>query len=280
MRPFSLTRRTRPVLTPLMMLGLVVAACGNGGADRLSSAGATVATGTPDGHAAEPPVSGEVVVFAAASLREAFTDLGGAFTAAYPDTSVTLNFAASSELAAQIAEGAPADVYASADLDNMAKLTGSAAGDGEPVVFATNTAEIVVAPGNPMRITGVEDLADDDLVLLVCAPEVPCGAYAARILEHAAVTVDPDSFEENVKAVVTKVALGEADAGIAFATDVRAAGDDADGVEIPAGANVVAEYPIVVTVEAPNPAGARAFVDFVTSDDGRTIMSAHGFGSP
>jgi len=224
--------------------------------------------------------SGEIVVFAAASLTEAFTELGNAFGELDPDGSVTFSFAASSELVAQITEGAPADVFASADLANMDRLADAGATDGVPVVFASNRSEIVVAPGNPLGITGVGDLADDDLVLVTCAPEVPCGSYAAEIFANAGVSPTPDSYEENVKAVVSKVVLGEADAGIAYATDVRAAGDAAAGVEIPADLNVVAEYPIALTAEAANPAGGRAFVDFVLSDAGQAILADHGFSSP
>jgi molybdate transport system substrate-binding protein len=223
--------------------------------------------------------SREVVVFAAASLTGAFTELGDAFTEMNPQTSVTFSFAASSELVAQIIEGAPADVYASADLTNMSRLADAGADASDPVVFATNRSEIIVAPGNPLGIGGLEDLADD-LIIVTCAPQVPCGAYAAQIFANAGVAVTPDSFEENVKAVVTKVMLGEADAGIAYATDVAAAGDRAAGVEIPPEVNVVAEYPIAVTAEAPNPDGAQAFVDFVVSDTGQAILSTYGFTSP
>jgi molybdate transport system substrate-binding protein len=238
----------------------------------MSTLGVTAACGSDDRAA-------EVVVFAAASLTAAFTELGDTFTAANPEASVTFSFAASSELVAQIIEGAPADVYASADLTNMTKLTEAGAGAGQPVVFASNRSEIVVGAGNPLGIGGVEDLADD-LTLVICAPQVPCGAYTSQIFENAGVTVTPDSFEENVKAVVTKVTLGEADAGIAYATDVAAAGDDVEGVEIPAEFNVVAEYPIAVTAEAPNPDGAQAFVDFVVSGAGQSILSDYGFTSP
>ena len=254
------------------MFGLMAASCSSGQDDAVG-----VPASTPDGSASE--VSGEVVVFAAASLTEAFTELGDVFIEAHADASVTFNFAASSELAAQIVEGAPADVYASADLASMARLVDAEANAGEPIVFADNLSQIVVAGGNPLGITGVEDLVDD-LIVVTCAPQVPCGAYATQIFENAGVTVNPDSFEENVKGVVTKVTLGEADAGIAYATDVEALGDEADGVEIPADLNVVAEYPIVLTTEAANPDGGRAFIDFVRSDAGRAILAGSGFTSP
>lgn len=224
--------------------------------------------------------SGEVVVFAAASLTDAFTELGEAFTVAAPGASVTFNFAASSELVAQILDGAPVDVFASADLDNMAKLTAAGADASPPVTFAGNRPEIVVAPGNPLGIDGVEDLADEDLILVVCAPEVPCGSYATAVFRNAGIEPAADSYEENVRAVLGKVTLGEADAGIVYRTDVLAAGADALGIAIPADVNVVATYPIAVTTEAPNPDGGRAFVEFVRSAEGQAILGRYGFDPP
>ncbi|HAP78261.1 MAG TPA: molybdate ABC transporter substrate-binding protein [Acidimicrobiaceae bacterium] len=221
-----------------------------------------------------------LTVFAAASLTDAFTEIGNAFMAQYPDTTITFNFAASSELVTQINEGAPADVFASADLSNMSKLTDADNNGSEPVEFATNQGEIIVAPGNPLGIASVADLANDDLIVVVCAPEVPCGKYAAAIFENAGVTVTAKSLEENVKAVVAKVTLGEADAGIVYSTDVRAAADAATGVAIPADINVVAQYPIVVTKDAPNPKGAQAFIDFVTGPQGQQILASYGFTTP
>lgn len=234
----------------------------------------------PGNDATTPTVSGQVTVFAAASLTAAFTELGEAFMAEYSDATVTFNFAGSSELVTQINEGAPADVFASADLSNMSTLTDAGNNGSEPVQFATNLAAIIVAPGNPLGITSVADLANDDVVVVVCAPEVPCGKYAATIFENAGVTVTAKSLEENVKAVVTKVTLGEADAGIVYATDVIAAGDDAEGVAIPADINVVAQYPIAVTKEAPSPVAAQAFVDFVMSEQGQQILASYGFTAP
>jgi molybdate transport system substrate-binding protein len=243
--------RARLVLSVLVAGGLVTASCG-------SDDDASSTTGPSDGSA--PTAAGDVTVFAAASLTDAFTELGDAFTAANPGVAVTFNFAASSELATQIGEGAPADVFASADQSNMTKLTDAGDAAGEPVVFTTNLAEIIVEPGNPQGITGVADLADDDLVVISCAPDVPCGRYAQQILDNAGVTVTFRSLEENVRAVVSKVTLGEADAGIVYVTDVINAGDAADG--------------------APNPGGAEAFGDFVLSDDGQAILESYGFVSP
>jgi molybdate transport system substrate-binding protein len=243
-------------------------------------AGATAFALAACGSDDDGSASGALVVFAAASLTDAYTELGEAFEAEHPDLSVTFNFAASSELVTQIGNGAPADVFASADLANMTKLTDAGDNDGAPVVFATNRSAIIVAPDNPLGITGVERLADPQLIVVVCAPEVPCGRYAAQIFERAGVAVTPDSYEENVKGVVTKVTLGEADAGIAYATDLIAAGDEASGVEIPGDVNVIAEYPIAVTVDAPNGSAARAFVDFVVGPAGQDILASYGFTAP
>ncbi len=247
----------------MLVSSLTIAACGSDG---------------------ESGSAGDLTVFAAASLTEAFTEIGDAFMAANPDVTVSLSFAASSELVTQIGQGAPADVFASADLANMTKLTdaglvGTEVADG-PVVFARNLSEIIVEPGNPLGIAGVADLADPEVVLVTCAPEVPCGSYAAQIFAKAGVEVTPDSFEENVKGVVTKVTLGEADAGIAYATDVLAAGDQAAGVRIRAELNVVAEYPIALVADAGNAVTGRAFVDFVMGADGQRILADYGFTSP
>ncbi len=221
----------------------------------------------------------DVTVFAAASLTAAFTELGEAFSAANPDAEVTFNFAASSELVAQINQGAPVDVFASADATNMDKLFDAGLVADDPVIFATNVAEIIVEPGNPRGITEVSDLADGDLVVVQCAPEVPCGSYAELIFANAGVSVTPASFEENVKSVVTKVTLGEADAGVVYRTDVLAASDDADGVVIADDVNVVAKYPIALTANAANPDGAQAFVDFVLGPSGQQVLADFGFGS-
>ena len=222
----------------------------------------------------------DVTVFAAASLTAAFSELGDAFMADHPEAEVRFNFAGSSELVAQIRDGAPADVFASADQANMETLIEAELGSAYPVVFATNAVEFIVEAGNPEGIRSVGDLADDNLVVVQCALEVPCGAYAAEVLASARVNVAPKSFEANVNAVVTKVTLGEADAGIVYRTDVLAAVDQVEGVAIPSDINVVAEYPIAVTATASNPVGAGRFIEFVLSGAGQDILSSYGFGAP
>jgi molybdate transport system substrate-binding protein len=257
----------RSLLVALVIVGVATGACGDDDQGEGSAAPGDIRRD-------------EVTVFAAASLTGAFTELGDEFAAVNPDIDVTLNFASSSDLVAQIGEGAPADVFASADEPNMARLTDGAGTTGVPAVFATNRLEIIVAPGNPHRIVTVADLAGPDLIVVTAAPEVPIGRYADEVLARAGVEVTPKSLEENVKAIVTKVVLGEADAGIVYATDVRAAGSDADGVEIPVDLNVVATYPIAVPAESPNPGTAAAFIDFVLSPEGQATLASFGFGSP
>ena len=246
-----------------VVLVLVTAACGG-------DAGGQGATG----------VEGDITVFAAASLTEAFTDVGEAFTAANPEATATFSFDASSALVQQITEGAPADVFASADTANMDKLIDAGLNGSEPVIFATNLLTIVVAPGNPLGITGVADLANTDIKTVICAPEVPCGNYANQIFTAAGVAVTPVSLEQNVRGVVTKVTAGEADAGIVYVTDVTAAGEAADMVEIPDDINVVAEYPIASVAASQNQAVDQAFIDFLTGPDGQAILAEYGFGAP
>ncbi len=240
-------------------------------------ASAAVVLGACGSESDDNDATGEATVFAAASLTDAFEELGEAFEQQQPGATVTFSFASSSDLARQVVEGAPADVFASADPANMAKVTDVDAATGDPEVFATNRGEIIVAPENPLDIEGVDDLATRDLVVVLCAVEVPCGTYASTIFDNAGVVVTPDSFEENVKAVTSKVTLGEADAGIVYTTDVRAAGDSASGVAIPDDINVVAEYPVVAVSDN---AVAQAFVDFTLSPEGQGILASYGFGAP
>lgn len=216
------------------------------------------------------PSDDDVVVFAAASLTDAFEEIVEAYTAETGDP-VVVSFAGSSDLAAQIGEGAPADVFASADMANMAVVDT----DGSARTFATNRAEIVVEPGNPHAISTLADLADPDLLVVACAEQVPCGAYTSTVLGRAGVDLTPVSFESNVRAVLTKVVLGEADAGIVYATDVAAAGDAVEGVPIPDEFNVEATYPIVALDDS----GAE-FVEFVLGDRAQQILRDHGFGVP
>ena len=282
MRP---SRRLRITLT---LLALVAAACGSDSNDSARTTAApateapatTAAATTADAATTTPAVFGNITVFAAASLTDSFNAVGEAFTAANPDAKATFIYDASSALVQQITQGAPADVFASADTANMDKLTAAGVNGTEPVIFATNLLQVIVAPGNPKGITGVADLAKPDLKVVLCAPEVPCGKYAKQILDTAAVAVTPVSLEQNVKGVVTKVTAGEADAGIVYVTDVTAAGTKAAGVDIPADINVVAKYPIASVKTSTNQEVDQAFIDFLLGDDGQAIMAKYGFGAP
>jgi molybdate transport system substrate-binding protein len=221
-----------------------------------------------------------VRVFAAASLTAAFRAVGAAFEVGHPGTRVELNFAGSPTLVQQIREGAPADVFASADEANMQKVVDAEAVAGTPRIFARNVLQIVVGKGNPERIAGLADLTRPGLIVVLCGETVPAGRYAREAFAKAGVTPPAGSRELDVRAVVSKVALGEADAGVAYVTDVRAAGGTVEGVGIAPAFNVMARYPIAVLRESPDPERARAFVAFVLSAAGRAILGAHGFLPP
>lgn len=218
------------------------------------------------------PAPSTVTVFAAASLGGPFEQIAEAFEAEHPGVEVRLNFGGSSALATQIVEGAPADVFAAASPATMATVTDALAVESED--FATNVLEIAVASGNPGRITGIADFADPARTLALCAVEVPCGAASAKLFEAAGITPSVDTYEQDVKAVLTKVELGEVDAGLVYVTDVRAAGDRVEG--IPVDSRPVA-YPIAALDDSSDSA---AFVAFVLSDKGQRILKAAGFGAP
>lgn len=224
-------------------------------------------------------LSGTITVFAASSLTAAYTAIGDDFQKAHPGTVVKFSFGGSSTLVAQIQQGAIGDVFASADQPNMQKLVDAGLIAGSPSTFAHNRLEIVVGAGNPKHITRLSELARTDLVVLLCAPAVPCGRYAVQALKKAEVTVKPASQEADVKAVVSKVALGEADAGIVYVTDVRAAGNGVQGVEIPSGLNVIADYPVAVLKDSQNVPLAKTFLSYLLSDGQRTL-ARYGFTNP
>lgn len=238
--------------------------------------------GTPDATPAgtqRDGLSGGLTVFAAASLADTFPELGEAFTAEHPDVTVSFGFGGSSGLAQQIVSGAPADVFASASPATMATVVDAGAAAGSPTTFAGNTLQIVVPAGNPAGVTGLADLADADLTIALCAPEVPCGAASTEVLAAAGVTAAPDTLEQDVRAVLTKVELGEVDAALVYRTDVLAGGDAVEGLELPEAAGAVIDYPIAVLAGAPNPEAAQAFVDLVLSDEGQRVLGAAGFGA-
>ncbi len=229
-----------------------------------------------DGKASSTP-AGIVNVFAAASLTAAFQAIGAAFERTHPAVKVQFNFGGSSTLVQQLQQGAPADVFASADEANMQRLVESAAVAAAPTIFARNRLQIVVPAGNPKHIAALADLARPGLTIALCGPTVPCGRYAAEAFGKTGVTVPVASQELDVKAVLSKVVMGEADAGIVYETDARAAGSRAAGIDIPASSNVIARYPIATVKNAPNAAGAAMFVEFVLSIEGQQLLERFGF---
>lgn len=242
----------------LLAAVLLLAACGGGGGG----------------------ASGDrVLVSAAASLTDVFTAMEAAFEDANPDIDVVFNFGPSSGLREQILEGAPVDVYASADEANMARLVDAGEVAGEPQAFARNRLQIVVPEGNPGGVTGLADFARDDLLVGLCADGVPCGVLARELLANAGVDPVVDTDEPDVRSLLTKVAEGELDAGIVYATDVLAT-DGVEGIEVPPEHQVETGYPIAVLGEAPNRDGAEKFVAFVMSEAGRSILSSFGFAAP
>ena len=222
----------------------------------------------------------EVRVSMAASLTDAFRELAAAFEAVHQGTHVVLNAGGSSALRAQILEGAPVDVFVSANTSNMDQVVAAGAVAGEPVVFAHNRLRIAVPAGNPGRVTGLHDFARGDLLIGVCAAQVPCGELAHEALSRAGVTPAIDTNEPDVRALLTKVELGELDAALTYATDVMSAGERVEGIDVPDAFNVEATYPIAVLADAPHPRAAAAFVSFVTSEAGRAILTRHGFAEP
>jgi molybdate transport system substrate-binding protein len=244
-----------------------------------------VACGSPDPGGGDPAtgvpaaVSGEITVFAAASLTETFTELGKRFEQANPEATVTFNFGGSSALAQQINEGAPADVFASASPVNMTQVIESGAVTERPATFARNRLEIVVPAGNPGGITGLADFADESRTIALCAEQVPCGAAAKKAFEAAGITAAPDTLEQDVKAVLTKVTLGEVDAALVYHTDVLAAGDNVEGIAFPEAEQALNDYSVAALAEAPNASGATAFINFVF-DPGRDVLAAAGFEEP
>lgn len=221
-----------------------------------------------------------LVVYAAASLKAPFLEIGDLFMEANDGIEVEFNFAGSSDLAAQIQNGAPADVFASADEANMEKVTAEELEGTAPRPFATNTLQIATPVDNPGDVRGLSDLADPALNLVVCAPEVPCGAAAQQVAQAAGVELAPDSEEQSVTDVLGKVVSGEADAGLVYVTDVVAAQDDVRGIVVEGADAVVNTYPIAPLADSFHPELAEAFVDLVLGDEGQRVLADAGFGRP
>lgn len=276
-RPVPSRRRRKPLAVVLALSALLLAAACSSSSS--STAAAPSSTAASNSAAAAKP-TGQLVVFAATSLTDAFDKIGAQFEAANPGVTVKFNYNGSSSLATSINQGAPADVFASAALSNMKTVTDAGEASGTPKNFATNTGEIMVEKGNPKHIKSVSDLANPAIKVVVCAPEVPCGQVATAIFKNAGVTVKPVSEETNVGGVVTKITLGEADAGMVYVTDVKANEGKATGVTIPADQNDITEYPIAELKGAPNATAAAAFISYVLGPKGQAVLASFGFQPP
>lgn len=256
-------------------LAVTVVVAGCGGSSTGGSSGASSST-SPTARAT---LSGTINVFAAASLTEAFTSLGKQFEASHPGVKVVFNFGASSTLAQQINQGAPADVFASASTKNMDQVV-SAGGAKDPTSFVKNVMEIAVPPSNPAHVSAVNDLAKPKVKVALCQAQVPCGATAEKVFDNAKIAVKPVTQEADVKSVLSKVELGEVDAGVVYVTDVRSAGSKVRGITIPADVNASTTYPIATLADSHNMSAAQAFVAYVLSSSGESVLTADGFARP
>jgi len=223
---------------------------------------------------------GKLIVFAAASLKKSFTDIGEQFKTDNPGSDVEFSFAGSSDLVTQLTQGAPADVFASADTKNMDKAAQADLLSGSPVNFASNTLTIVTAPGNLKKIASFKDLTQPGLSVVVCAPQVPCGSATATVEKATGVKLNPVSEESQVTDVLGKVTSGQADAGLVYVTDAQGAGDKVTAVAFPESSEAVNTYPIAVLKQSKNQDLAKKFVDLVTGEAGQKVLNAAGFAKP
>ncbi|WSS09498.1 molybdate ABC transporter substrate-binding protein [Microbispora sp. NBC_01189] len=221
----------------------------------------------------------EVNVFAAASLTETFTELGRTFETAHPGTTVKFNFGSSATLAQQIVQGAPADVFAAASPATMKTVTDASPASG-PTTFVRNKLEIAVPKDNPAKVDELKDLTDPKVKVALCAEQVPCGAAAVKALEAAGLKVTPVTLEQDVKATLTKVELGEVDAALVYATDVIASAGKVQGIDFPEADKAINDYPIATLSKAPAGDLAKQFADLVLSQQGQDVLTRAGFQSP
>ncbi|MEV8428812.1 molybdate ABC transporter substrate-binding protein [Streptomyces sp. HUAS 31] len=253
---------------------LALSACSSSDSDSAKTSDSSASASASD------KLSGEVTVFAAASLKESFTTLGKEFEKEHPGTKVTFSFGGSDALAASITGGAPADVFASASPKTMKIVTDAGDAAGTPATFVRNQLEIATLPGNPDKIASLKDLTKSDLKVVLCDKTVPCGAAAEKAITASKLKLTPVSYEEDVKSALNKVVLKEADAAVVYKTDVKAAGDKVEGVEFPESADAINDYPITVLKESHNSDAAKAFIALVQSSEGQKVLSEAGFLQP
>lgn len=255
---------------------LTLSACSSSDSDSSPKSGSSASAS----DSASGKLSGDVTVFAAASLKESFTALGKQFEKEHPGTKVTFSFGGSDSLAASITGGAPADVFASASPKTMKIVTDAGDASGTPATFVRNELEIATLPGNPDKIASLGDLTKSGLKVVLCDKEVPCGAAAQKALDASRLKLTPVSYEQDVKAALTKVELKEADAAVVYKTDVHAAGDKVEGVEFPESADAINDYPIALLKDTQNAEAAKAFIALVQSAEGQKVLTAAGFLKP
>jgi len=253
---------------------LALSACSSSDSDSGKTSDSSASASASD------KLSGEVTVFAAASLKESFTTLGKEFEKEHPGTKVAFSFGGSDALAASITGGAPADVFASASPKTMKIVTDAGGAAGTPATFVRNQLEIATLPGNPDKIASLKDLTKSDLKVVLCDKTVPCGAAAEKAIGAGKLKLTPVSYEEDVKSALNKVVLKEADAAVVYKTDVKAAGDKVEGVEFPESADAINDYPITVLKESQNSNAAKAFIALVQSAEGQKVLSEAGFLQP
>lgn len=262
------------------LLALSACSSSDSDSDASSSTSPSTSASATSSASASPKISGTVTVFAAASLKESFTTLGKQFEATYPGTKVTFNFGGSDVLAASITSGAPADVFAAASTKTMQIVTDAKDAVGTPATFVRNQLEIATLPGNPDKVATLKDLTKSGLKVALCAKTVPCGAAAQKALTASSLKLTPVSYEQDVKAALTKVELKEVDAAVVYKTDVKAAGGKVQGVEFPESAQAINTYPIVTLKDAPNATASQAFIALVRSAEGQKVLTEAGFLQP
>ncbi|MCT9089115.1 molybdate ABC transporter substrate-binding protein [Streptomyces sp. ASQP_92] len=269
--PTARRRRAAAAVVTAALLVPLAAACGS---DK-DSAGAK--TASPSGGSGSAPKAAQLTVLAASSLTDVFKAAGAAYEKENPGTHVKFSFAGSQELAAQVKQGAPADALVTADTKTM---DGLKADVNDSSIIARNRLVVVAGEGNPKKIEGLRSLSSDTLKVVLAAPQVPVGRYSKQVLDAQKITVKPVSQEPNVRAVLSKVELGEADAGIVYKTDAASAKGKVDTIDIPDAQNAVAKYPAATLKTSKNSDAAAAFVKWLSSPEARKILTDAGFQQP